>query len=59
MKVVSIKPFVDKYTNEFFNSGSVLEVTEDRAAELAAAGVIAAEEKPQAEKPKTKRKKTK
>lgn len=58
MKVVAIKPFVDKYTNEFFNSGSVLEVTEDRAAELASAGVIAAE-KPQAEKPKTKRKKTK
>ena len=58
MKVVAIKPFVDKYTNEFFTSGSVLEVTEDRAAELAAAGVIAAE-KPQAEKPKTKRKKTK
>lgn len=37
MKVKVLKPFRDKYTKEIYKKGSIIEVTEERAAEITAA----------------------
>lgn len=62
MKTLATVPFVDKYTQAFYPAGTVLTVTEERAAELIAAGVAEAlepVEKPTEEKPKKSTRKPK
>lgn len=42
MKALVTVPFVDKYTQAFYPAGTVLNVTDERLAELIAAGVAEA-----------------
>lgn len=50
MKAIVLKPFVDKYTGARYETGAVLDITEERAREILSVGPLIKCEKPKRKK---------